>query len=83
MQGLRLPVGGPGTVRLPDTGELGGGRGCSVRDVPLPPGFPGFRAAVAVEGVQPFRVRRRVWQEADHGVPVGIDMPNLPAAQRM
>jgi 4'-phosphopantetheinyl transferase len=76
VQGLRLPVAGPGPVRLPDVGELGGGGTCSVRDVSLGPGFPGFRAAVAVEGGQNFRVRRRLWPGNGPAGPIGIDMLN-------
>ena len=56
VEGLRLPVGGPGPVRLPVAGVS-----CSVRDVPLPDGFPGFRAALAVEGAGPVLVRRGLW----------------------
>jgi 4'-phosphopantetheinyl transferase len=61
VEGLRLPVGdpGPGPVYLPVAGV-----GCTVRDVPLPEGFPGFRAAVAVEGDRPVRLRPAVWEAA-------------------
>lgn len=55
-EGLRLPVDGAGPVPLPAAGVS-----CTVRDVPLPEGFPGFRAAVAVEGVRPVRIRPAVW----------------------
>ena len=56
VEGLALPVAGAGPVPLPAAGVS-----ASVRDVPLPDGFPGFRAAVAVQGARPFRVHRRVW----------------------
>jgi len=56
VEGLAPPVAGAGPVPLPAAGVS-----ASVRDVPLPDGFPGFRAAVAVQGARPFRVHRRVW----------------------
>ena len=57
-ESLGLTVGDAGPVRLPVAGVS-----CSVRDVPLP-GHPGFRAAVAVQGTRPFRLRVAVWDGA-------------------
>jgi 4'-phosphopantetheinyl transferase len=57
MQGMKLPVQGTGSLAVHDPG--GGLPGpCLVRDVPAP---PGFRAAVALEGTGPFRVRQHRW----------------------
>jgi len=58
MQGMGLPVLGTGSVAVQDPcGALDGP--CLVRDVAAP---PGFRAAVALEGTHPFRVRRHWWR---------------------
>ena len=65
VEGLRLPVGDPGPVWLPAAGVS-----CTVRAVPLPVGFPGFRAAVAVEGSRPVRLRQAAWS-ADAAVDRG------------
>jgi 4'-phosphopantetheinyl transferase len=54
MQGLRLPV--HGDVVQDPSGRVRGRY--LVRDVPVP---PGFRAAVALEGEQPFRLQRWWW----------------------
>ncbi|MFC8453525.1 4'-phosphopantetheinyl transferase family protein [Kitasatospora sp. NPDC057223] len=64
VQGLGLPLAGPAPLRLADAGPLGRGP-CWVRDVPVP---QGFRAAVAVDGDRPFRLRSRRWTPADHQI---------------
>jgi 4'-phosphopantetheinyl transferase len=57
MQGMKLPVQGAGSVTVHDpAGGLPGP--CLVRDAPAP---AGFRAAVALEGTGPFRIRQHRW----------------------
>lgn len=55
--GLGLPLAGPSPLRLADPGPLGPGP-LLVSDVPVP---GHHRAAVAVRGDRPFRVRTRHW----------------------
>ena len=57
-QGLGLRLAGDSPLLLPDVGTLGDSA-CRVADVPVP---GAFRAAVAVEGDQPFRIVPRLWQ---------------------
>ena len=66
VQGLGMPLTGPGPLRPADAGPLGQGP-CWVRDVPVP---EEFRAAVAVDGARPFLLRSRRWTApADHPAP--------------
>ncbi|MFE2722716.1 4'-phosphopantetheinyl transferase family protein [Kitasatospora sp. NPDC059327] len=57
VQGFGLPLAGPAPLRLADPGTLGDGP-CLFDDVPVP---GPFRAAVAVPGDRPFRLRRHRW----------------------
>ncbi|WP_329491313.1 4'-phosphopantetheinyl transferase superfamily protein [Kitasatospora sp. NBC_01246] len=58
VQGFGLPLAGPAPLRLAHPGTLGEGP-CLLDDVPVP---GPFRAAVAVLGEQPFRLRRHRWK---------------------
>ncbi|MEV7781081.1 4'-phosphopantetheinyl transferase superfamily protein [Kitasatospora sp. NPDC088351] len=57
VQGFGLPLAGPAPLRLAEVGALGEGP-CQVHDTPVP---GPFRAAVAVVGERPVRVRSRAW----------------------
>ena len=60
MQGMKLPVHGAGrrVIVCDPGGALPGPY--LVRDVPVP---PGFHAAVALEGTEPYQVRRHTWPD--------------------
>jgi 4'-phosphopantetheinyl transferase len=57
VQGVKLPVGGSGPIIVCDPGGVLPGP-YLVQDVAVP---RGFRAAIALEGTQPYRVRRHWW----------------------
>lgn len=59
-EGLPLALAGPGPLRAEGLNGLAAGP-CRLRDVPVP---GRYRAAVAVDGRTPFRVRRRTWSPA-------------------
>jgi 4'-phosphopantetheinyl transferase len=72
-EGLSVAVGGAGpvVVEAPGRDQLSSaGRSLvRIRDVPAP---PGFRAAVALTGAQPYRVELHRWRWARGGTPPGV-----------
>ncbi|MFJ9950893.1 4'-phosphopantetheinyl transferase family protein [Kitasatospora sp. NPDC091207] len=64
VQGFGLPLAGPAPLRLADPGTLGEGP-CLLDDVPVP---GPFRAAVALPGGRPFRLRRHRWNALSEAI---------------